>query len=221
MLSSKLSFGSSLHAFRRSSRQLINLRKNLWSPRKGLNAQAAGISSCSYPVANRRGLQTTTSCCRFLNTCKPAQLYKHFEQAIRGRLAGDSCTESRPPASRQWGVCYVKISSMGRFAQLVVGPAGCGKVKDKLTDKALFLLLAQHLPEAEGAIMSQSTYCDHLRQHCEAVGRTVHIVNLGEMLAHYACCPKAGCLSLNIHLMVSPTSSACSGLNTSRHDAIR
>ena len=27
----------------------------------------------------------------------------------------------------------------------------------------------------------QSTYCDHLRQHCEAVGRTVHTVNLGEL----------------------------------------
>lgn len=27
--------------------------------------------------------------------------------------------------------------------------------------------------------MLQSTYCDHLRQHCETIGRTVHIVNLG------------------------------------------
>ncbi len=26
----------------------------------------------------------------------------------------------------------------------------------------------------------QSTYCDNLRQHCETVGRTVHVVNLGE-----------------------------------------
>ncbi|KAL0023075.1 hypothetical protein WJX79_009603 [Trebouxia sp. C0005] len=39
---------------------------------------------------------------------------------------------------------------MGRYAQLVIGPAGSGK----------------------------STYCDHLRQHCETIGRTVHIVNL-------------------------------------------
>eukprot|EP00891_Asterochloris_glomerata_P001868 jgi/Astpho2/1868/e_gw1.00038.223.1_t len=39
---------------------------------------------------------------------------------------------------------------MGRFAQLVIGPAGSGK----------------------------STYCDNLRQHCEAIGRTVHVVNL-------------------------------------------
>ena len=25
----------------------------------------------------------------------------------------------------------------------------------------------------------QSTYCDNIRQHCETVGRTVHVVNLG------------------------------------------
>ncbi|CAK0753587.1 hypothetical protein CVIRNUC_002232 [Coccomyxa viridis] len=39
---------------------------------------------------------------------------------------------------------------MGRFAQLVIGPAGSGK----------------------------STYCDNIRQHCETIGRTVHVVNL-------------------------------------------
>ncbi|KAK9839039.1 hypothetical protein WJX74_008262 [Apatococcus lobatus] len=47
---------------------------------------------------------------------------------------------------------------MGKFAQLVVGPAGCGK----------------------------STYCDHLRQHCEAVGRTVHTVNLDPAAEDFA-----------------------------------
>ncbi|KAK9838282.1 hypothetical protein WJX81_002246 [Elliptochloris bilobata] len=39
---------------------------------------------------------------------------------------------------------------MGRYAQLVIGPAGSGK----------------------------STYCDNVRQHCETVGRTVHVANL-------------------------------------------
>ena len=28
----------------------------------------------------------------------------------------------------------------------------------------------------------QSTYCDNIRQHCENIGRTVHIVNLGGLL---------------------------------------
>ncbi|KAK9803735.1 hypothetical protein WJX73_009428 [Symbiochloris irregularis] len=37
-----------------------------------------------------------------------------------------------------------------KYAQIVVGPAGSGK----------------------------STYCDSVRQHCEIVGRTVHVVNL-------------------------------------------
>ncbi|ESQ37051.1 hypothetical protein EUTSA_v10003026mg [Eutrema salsugineum] len=36
------------------------------------------------------------------------------------------------------------------YAQLVIGPAGCGK----------------------------STYCSSLHQHCETIGRTMHIVNL-------------------------------------------
>ncbi|GIL61781.1 hypothetical protein Vafri_16166 [Volvox africanus] len=40
---------------------------------------------------------------------------------------------------------------MGKYAQLVIGPAGCGK----------------------------STYCNHLYEHCQAIKRTVHVVNLG------------------------------------------
>lgn len=39
---------------------------------------------------------------------------------------------------------------MGKYAQLVIGPAGCGK----------------------------STYVEHLHQHCQAIQRSVHCVNL-------------------------------------------
>ncbi|GIL85989.1 hypothetical protein Vretimale_9027 [Volvox reticuliferus] len=39
---------------------------------------------------------------------------------------------------------------MGKYAQIVIGPAGCGK----------------------------STYCNHLYEHCQAIKRTVHVVNL-------------------------------------------
>ncbi|GBF90441.1 hypothetical protein Rsub_03437 [Raphidocelis subcapitata] len=39
---------------------------------------------------------------------------------------------------------------MGKYAQLVIGPAGCGK----------------------------STYCERLWEHCQAIGRPVHCVNL-------------------------------------------
>lgn len=38
-----------------------------------------------------------------------------------------------------------------KFAQLVIGPAGCGK----------------------------STYCNTIQQHCHACGRSVHVFNLG------------------------------------------
>ena len=67
---------------------------------------------------------------------------------------------------------------MGRFAQLVIGPAGSGKVG------LLKMKLLQAQPPDAGSQLGhcclQSTYCDNLRQHCEAIGRTVHVVNLGE-----------------------------------------
>mmetsp|Transcript_26426 Transcript_26426/g.57647 ORF Transcript_26426/g.57647 Transcript_26426/m.57647 type:complete len:277 (+) Transcript_26426:143-973(+) len=47
---------------------------------------------------------------------------------------------------------------MGKYAQLVIGPAGCGK----------------------------STYCDTLHQHCQAIGRSIHIVNLDPAAEHFS-----------------------------------
>jgi len=38
-----------------------------------------------------------------------------------------------------------------KYAQLVIGPAGCGK----------------------------STYCHNLQEHCNTIGRSVHVINLG------------------------------------------
>ena len=67
---------------------------------------------------------------------------------------------------------------MGRFAQLVIGPAGSGKV-----GLLKMKLLPAQAPDAgcqPGHCRLQSTYCDNLRQHCEAIGRTIHVVNLGE-----------------------------------------
>ena len=45
-----------------------------------------------------------------------------------------------------------------KFAQLVIGPAGCGK----------------------------STYCNTIYQHCQAMGRTVHVVNLDPAAESFA-----------------------------------
>ncbi|BAF12988.2 Os03g0714400 [Oryza sativa Japonica Group] len=44
------------------------------------------------------------------------------------------------------------------YAQLVIGPAGSGK----------------------------STYCSSLYQHCETVGRTIHMVNLDPAAEHFS-----------------------------------
>lgn len=46
-----------------------------------------------------------------------------------------------------------------KFAQLVIGPAGCGK----------------------------STYCNTIQQHCHACGRSVHVFNLGTTCTHPQC----------------------------------
>jgi len=46
---------------------------------------------------------------------------------------------------------------MPRYAQLVMGPAGCGK----------------------------STYCSNIVQHCETIHRTVHVVNLDPAAEHF------------------------------------
>lgn len=47
---------------------------------------------------------------------------------------------------------------MPRYAQLVIGPAGSGK----------------------------STYCANLHQHCESIGRVVHVVNLDPAAEHFS-----------------------------------
>lgn len=44
----------------------------------------------------------------------------------------------------------VNLAVMGKYCQLVIGPAGSGK----------------------------STYCQTIQQHCENEGRTVHVANL-------------------------------------------
>ncbi|MEW5301447.1 MAG: hypothetical protein WDW38_001181 [Sanguina aurantia] len=46
---------------------------------------------------------------------------------------------------------------MGKYAQIVIGPAGCGK----------------------------STYCNHLYEHCQAINRSIHIANLDPAAEHF------------------------------------
>eukprot|EP00798_Chlamydomonas_sp_ICE-L_P009786 gene9787-7670_t len=55
---------------------------------------------------------------------------------------------------------------MGKYAQIVIGPAGCGK----------------------------STYCNTLYEHCQAIGRSVHIVNLEDVMEEMQLGPNGGLL---------------------------
>jgi len=62
-------------------------------------------------------------------------------------------------------------------------------------------------------VNEQTTYCDNLRQHCETVGRTVHIVNLGELterhsLPSWPAPPKPSLLSSHV-LCICMSKSLC------------
>jgi hypothetical protein len=45
----------------------------------------------------------------------------------------------------------------------------------------MLLVFSSHLTSPAHACV-QSTYCEHLWNHCQAIGRSIHLVNLGELL---------------------------------------
>lgn len=82
-----------------------------------------------------------------------------------------------------------------KFAQLVVGPAGSGKVGGGLMCCACAGLISRMkmkmVPlgrENRCAVMLfvyinvQSTFCETMKNFCDAAGRVLHVVNLGEMM---------------------------------------
>lgn len=80
-----------------------------------------------------------------------------------------------------------------KFAQLVIGPAGCGKVRGAegmgkyvvencRTDVQLrvHICFVSSRPDVAPLMLaSQSTYCETMKTHCDTTGRPVHVVNLG------------------------------------------
>ena len=76
-----------------------------------------------------------------------------------------------------------------RFAQLVIGPAGCGKVRSSSCCARGGARRCRrrsrggecaHARCAPPPTPSQSTYCETIKQHCDTIDRAVHVVNLGE-----------------------------------------
>lgn len=70
---------------------------------------------------------------------------------------------------------------MPRYAQLVMGPAGSGKVRQA----PVSTLKAQQQAEADvggcsahATLSPQSCYCSTLVRHCGTLGRSVQVVNL-------------------------------------------
>lgn len=96
---------------------------------------------------------------------------------------------------------------MGKYAQLVIGPAGCGKVRTTAVCCCVAFSCAAlprraalprpgrrtliwcrcssagqaaDAPNPSTGAPTQSTYCEQLWSHCQAIGRPIHCVNLGE-----------------------------------------
>ena len=81
-----------------------------------------------------------------------------------------------------------------KFAQLVVGPAGSGKVSWGAGCRlhrggncqrrcvAACPAAAAHTCLRCCPWTLQSTYCETIKQHCDAINRSVHVVNLGAPL---------------------------------------
>lgn len=65
------------------------------------------------------------------------------------------------------------------YAQLVIGPAGSGKVtSNSITLYTYVIVFSETIINRFFLCYLQSTYCSSLYQHCEATRRTIHIVNL-------------------------------------------
>jgi hypothetical protein len=108
-----------------------------------------------------------------------------------------------------------------RYAQLVIGPAGSGKVSlscfrnsgpsgcvlpvvhagelgvfSTLDLSMLFLLILR----CDG--LWQSTYCKNVHEHCSSIGRTVHVVNLDPAADNFEYPVSVGTISIRILLLL-------------------
>lgn len=89
---------------------------------------------------------------------------------------------------------------MPRYAQVVIGPAGSGKV---LCGRSL-LLIAQFRNALQRCCLIrrflnvQSTYCKQIYEHCQSIGRMVHVVNLDPAAEHFEY-PTAVGRTCNLH----------------------
>ncbi|OEL13289.1 GPN-loop GTPase 3 [Dichanthelium oligosanthes] len=71
------------------------------------------------------------------------------------------------------------------YAQLVIGPAGSGKVRAPDSPPVYFLRFSSLMRGCRVVYAVQSTYCSSLYDHCQTVGRTIHIVNLDPAAEHF------------------------------------
>lgn len=73
-----------------------------------------------------------------------------------------------------------------KFAQLVIGPAGSGKVSPycgverRWSRPQAWPVWSNDEFTQPATATVQSTYCETMKQHCDTIGRSVHVVNLGE-----------------------------------------
>jgi hypothetical protein len=84
---------------------------------------------------------------------------------------------------------------MGKYAQLVMGPAGSGKVCSKedifLTHNTSIIILK---PLQQLLFLKKSTYCKTIQLHCSNIGRPVHCFNLDPAAEDIGYTPSVGML---------------------------
>ena len=62
-----------------------------------------------------------------------------------------------------------------RYGQIVMGPAGCGKVSERSRNGLV----------VDDEMYFQSTYCSNIVKHCQTVKRSVHVINLDPAAEHF------------------------------------
>jgi hypothetical protein len=105
---------------------------------------------------------------------------------------------------------------MGRYAQLVVGPAGSGKVRAPVGRFCA--------PPSSLTCPWQSTYCQQLHAHCGSVGRAVHVVNLDPAAEHFECALAADVrdlVALEVRLAADVTEPTLTRNRPGRHGGAR
>lgn len=200
------------------------------SPGRGQRWRAQGSPSLQAGPACPRFHQTIDwrKCCRFgtqsscqqchkvtaKNSCMAACMQLsvpcpvHISLPVPGTELQRVCGTAGRPVAKP----HCALAAVMKFAQLVVGPAGSGKVRSTSGLPGVLSSCRRRSPPLTPPPLTaccclrprQSTYCETIKSHCDAISRPVHVVNLGECPARAGRCKGARCLPLTVYAAPAP-----------------